>query len=173
MSDILQHDRHQKTGNRKPNKNSIRVDLTPMVDLGFLLISFFVFTTSIAHPTAMKLALPDDSDSSHPNQAPVSKTLNLLLAANNEVYAYNGDSLDEVRDLGADPTVLRSALMRKKNEIMIRFGTDSGMIVLIKPTPHATYGNLIDALDEMQICAVKTYALIDPDKTELEKISEQ
>ena len=117
----------------------------------------------------VKLALPDDSDSSHPNQAPVGKTLNLLLAANNEVYAYNGDSLDEVLDLGADPTVLRSALMRKKNEIRIRFGSDSGMIVLIKPTPHATYGNLIDALDEMQICAVKAYTLMDPDKTELKK----
>jgi hypothetical protein len=61
------------------------------------------------------------------------------------------------------------ALTRKKNEIRIRFGSDSGMIVLIKPTPHATYGNLIDALDEMQTCAVKTYALMDPDKTELEK----
>jgi len=173
MSENLQHARHQKTGNRKANKKSIRVDLTPMVDLGFLLISFFVFTTSIAHATAMKLVLPDDSDSLNPNEALGSKTLNLLLAGNNEVYAYNGDSLDDVRDLGADPTVLRSALMRKKNEMRIRLGSDSGMIVLIKPTPHATYRNVIDALDEMQICAIKIYVLMESNKTELEKIHQQ
>ena len=173
MSEILQHNQHQKTGNRKPNKKFIRVDLTPMVGLGFLLISFFVFTTSIADPIAMKLVLPDDSDPWHPNEAPVNKTLNLLLAGNNEVYAYNGDSLDDVQDLGADPTLLRSALMQKKNEIRIRFGSDSGMIVLIKPTPHATYRNVIDALDEMQICAIKIYVLMDSNKTELEKIHQQ
>jgi len=172
MSEILQHGRHEKTGNRKPNKKFIRVDLTPMVDLGFLLIAFFVFTTSIAHPTAMKLVLPADSDSLDSGEVPASKTLNLLLGGNNKIYAYSGNSLDAVQDLGADPRVLRSALMQKKNEIRIRYGSDSGIIVLIKPTPHATYSNVVDALDEMQICAVKTYLLMDPDKTELEKIHE-
>src|SRR6185436_17706523 len=100
MSEIIQNEQRNKAGVHKNKKAHIKVDLTPMVDLGFLLISFFVFTTSIAHPTAMKLILPDDNDLSHPNEAPVSKTLNLLLAADNEVYAYNGDSLNDLQHIG-------------------------------------------------------------------------
>src|SRR6516225_7959557 len=89
MADVLQHEHKKKAGVRKSKKASLRVDLTPMVDLGFLLISFFVFTTTISQPKAMKLAMPDDNtkDSSLITDE---KTLNLILGANNKVYAYDG-----------------------------------------------------------------------------------
>ena len=171
MSEIIQNEQRNKAGVHKSKKANIKVDLTPMVDLGFLLISFFVFTTSIAHPTAMKLILPDDNDMSHPNEAPVSKTLNLLLAADNEVYAYNGDSLNHLQHIGKTSTAMRSALLQKKNDIRSRYGSDSDMIVLIKPTPAATYKNLVDALDEMQICTIKTYVLMDASTNEIKKVN--
>ena len=85
MGEILQTEHRNKAGVHKSKKASLRVDLTPMVDLGFLLISFFVFTTSIAHPTAMKLKIPDDRNIIDSNEAPKSKTLNLILGANNSV----------------------------------------------------------------------------------------
>ena len=75
MSGIVQHESSNKPGVRKTKKNSVRVDLTPMVDLGFLLISFFVITTSIAHPTALGLKLPDERDTVRPNKAPESKNV--------------------------------------------------------------------------------------------------
>src|SRR4029079_14016518 len=67
---------------------TIRVDLTPMVDLGFLLISFFIFTTQITKPVGMKLYLPADS----PDSTIVKKsvTLTLMPTAGRGVFAYEG-----------------------------------------------------------------------------------
>src|ERR1043166_2214384 len=113
MSEIPQNDSRNKPGVRKTKKKSVRVDLTPMVDLGFLLISFFVFTTSIAHPTAMTLKMPADSKDS--SSAPANKALSLILAANNKVYCYNGDALANITNLGSSHTALRSAILEKKS----------------------------------------------------------
>ncbi len=75
MSEILQINQRNKAGVQKRKKVSLRVDLTPMVDLGFLLIAFFVFTTTLANPTALTLIIPDDINMKEPLQAPVSKTI--------------------------------------------------------------------------------------------------
>src|SRR5476651_2016745 len=79
---------HKKgPGVKKAKKLSTRIDLTPMVDLGFLLITFFIFTTALSEPKAMRLNLPDDGEGM---TAPESKTLNLVLASGNRVYYYHG-----------------------------------------------------------------------------------
>src|SRR4051812_15397389 len=71
-------------------KLSTRVDLTPMVDLGFLLITFFIFTTSLAQPVAMNLAMPDDKPDLEPLTTSEKKTLTLILADNNRIFYYDG-----------------------------------------------------------------------------------
>lgn len=172
MADILPVHHHKKACIAKTKNTALRVDLTPMVDLGFLLIAFFVFTTTIKQSTAMKLALPDDSSIKQPSEVAESKTLNLLLGANNNVYVYSGSKLKDSRNIGSSTTALRNAILEKKAEIKNRFVTGSGMVVLIKPAPASTYADVVGTLDEMLICDVKTYVLMDISDAELNVINQ-
>jgi len=172
MAEISQREHRQKAGVVKPKKSSLRVDLTPMVDLGFLLISFFIFTTSVSQPTVMKLAMPDDRDSMHPLEAGENKTLNIVLGANHQPYVYNGSHLNDIKNIGNSITSIREAIIKKKNEMRNYYGNDSGMTVLIKPTETSTYADVVNTLDEMVICHVKTYMLMDVNTSELKAIGQ-
>ena len=141
MAEVVQNETKQKAGVPKSKKASLRIDLTPMVDLGFLLISFFIFTTTVSQPTVMKLGMPDDRNVIKPSVAPAGKTLNLLLGANNKAYAYNGSEIENMKSLGHDSKCIRVAILQKKNLLRIRYGSDSGIIILIKPTNESTYAD--------------------------------
>ena len=114
----------------------------------------------------MNLVLPDDRTNIQPNETPEGKTLNLVLAANNETGIYNGNDLTHIKNIGNSKIALRSALIEKKHELKNTYGSDSGMIVLIKPLPASSYADVVNALDEMRICNIKTYVLMDAGEAE-------
>lgn len=161
---------HKKgPGVKKSKKLSTRVDLTPMVDLGFLLITFFIFTTTMSQPTAMKLFLPKDTDKpEEQNKVKASGALTIMLGKADQVYYYEGD----------DPTKIQATNFKDIRGIIItkKKSTDpKDFVVVIKPTPDATYRNTVDILDEMSINEVKRYAMVDisSDEYQLVKLTEQ
>jgi len=161
---------HKKgPGVKKSKKLSTRVDLTPMVDLGFLLITFFIFTTTMSQPTAMKLNLPKDTDKpDEQNKLKESAALTVMPAKNNQVYYYEG--LDPTKIQSSNFKTIRDVILDKKRR------TDpKDFMVIIKPTQDATYKNTVDILDEMKIDDVKRYALVDitPDEYKIVVLTEQ
>ena len=155
---------HKKgPGVKKAKKASTRVDLTPMVDLGFLLITFFIFTTTISQPTTMKLNLPKDTDKpEEQNKLKESGALTLLLGKNDNVYYYEGI---------LDPTAsnLKNTTMKKvRDEILSkkRSTPPDDLMVVIKPGEESTYKDVVNALDEMTINDIKRYALVDISEVE-------
>jgi len=147
---------HKKgPGVKKSKKLSTRVDLTPMVDLGFLLITFFIFTTTMSQPTAMPLNLPKDTDKpDEQNKLKESAAFTVMPAKNDKVYYYEG--LDPSKIQASDWKTIRDAILDKKRR------TDpNDFMVIIKPDKDATYKNTVDMLDEMKIDDVKRYALVD------------
>ncbi len=164
---------HKKgPGVKKAKKASTRVDLTPMVDLGFLLITFFIFTTTMSQPTAMKLFLPKDTDKpEEQNKAKESGALTLLLGSKNRVYYYEG-TLDPG---GAN---FKSSTMKQIRDIIIgkkRSTNAEDLVIVIKPGEESTYKDVVDILDEMTINDIKRYALVDISEGEaqLVKVSDQ
>lgn len=143
-------------------KKSPRVDLTPMVDLGFLLITFFIFSTTMSEKRVMKLNSPKEEATVPPSQAGEKKTLNLLLGDKDRVFYYNGNDSLNLRATDYSAHGLRRIINEKKELVRTDFGTDSVAIFLIKPTKLSSYKNLVDVLDEMLIADIKTYVLMDP-----------
>ncbi len=149
---------HKKgPGVKKSKKLSTRVDLTPMVDLGFLLITFFIFTTSMSQPTAFKLNLPADvKDPNQQNKLNENSALTILLGKDNNVFYYTGQLDPAGKNFkSTNFKDIRQVIMDKKNN------TDSTFMVVIKPNDQSTYKNVVNILDEMSINLVGRYALVD------------
>jgi len=159
---------HKKgPGVKKSKKLSTRVDLTPMVDLGFLLITFFIFTTTMSQPTAMKLNLPKDTDKpEEQNKVKESGVLTLLLGKNDQVYYYEGTLAPDASNFkSSNFKEIRSEIMSKKKS------TDpKDFVVVIKPDKDCSYKNVVDMLDEMLINDVKRYATVEISEVEYQLI---
>lgn len=150
---------HKKgPGVKKGKKLSTRVDLTPMVDLGFLLITFFIFTTTMSQPTAMKLFLPKDADNPEDqNKAKESGVITLLLGKDNNVFYYEGQLAPDGSNFKSSTfKEIRTVLLEKKARTL-----EKDLVVVLKPSSESTYRNVVDILDEMTINVLKRYALVD------------
>jgi biopolymer transport protein ExbD len=163
---------HKKgPGVKKPKKLSTRVDLTPMVDLGFLLITFFVFTTTMAKPTAMNMNEPKDTNEQEQLKVKESAVMTILLGKNDQIYYYYGTLTAE----GASEQFkssnfkdIRKLILDKRNSVPNGDQAKSDLMYIIKSDKEATFRNAIDILDEMAINKIPPghYAEVDMSETE-------
>src|SRR5690606_22801661 len=177
---------HKKgPGVKKGKKLSTRVDLTPMVDLGFLLITFFMFTTTLSKPKTMEINMPykdDKMKEEDQSKIKASTALTVLLSKNHRVYYYEGLGNDpntppDVQVTGFTPQDgIRDVIINKKKKVAeLRqqgvLAADDKMTVLIKPDNNSTYEDLVNILDEMSINDVRVYAIVDITPVDKEFIS--
>ena len=147
-------------GGRRSKKLSTRVDLTPMVDLGFLLITFFIFTTSMSQPKTMKVILPANPRNGDSTTLAASGVLTLIPIAGDSLYYYEGK--DPTKGNFITDKMIRDVIIRKKQTT-----SPDKFMVILKPSAQSTYKNIVNLLDEMLICEVKHYVMTDAVKAEL------
>jgi biopolymer transport protein ExbD len=143
--------------------------MTPMVDLGFLLITFFMLTTTLAKPVTMQLNMPDKTDTKETSPVKLSETLTVC-PDETKVYYYQGIPTEAgtvMQVTNYSETGIRKVIADLKAKV------GSNFTIVIKPTKKAKYRNMIDMLDECAITNTKRYALleIDPDTEALIKRS--
>lgn len=151
----------KKGGKVRSKKASTRVDLTAMVDLAFLLITFFILTTTLQKPKAMDLTMPDKDKNNEDAQLDVaaSRTMTLLLGSDNQLEWYVGEpgKTAPTKDTYGK-NGLRKTLMEKSKEIKETTGKD--MIVLIKPSDKSNYNNVVTVMDELNIINNQIRAIV-------------
>lgn len=153
----------------KGGKPTPKVDLTPMVDLNLLLITFFMFATTLSKPKAMEINMPFKDDKiESTTKVKESATLTLLLGPDHKIYHYQGigseenppqlkvATFTEIRDVVIDH--LKNVKRDKSSGVLT--ATDDATII-IKPGEASTTDDVIDALDEMTINAVPIFTIVD------------
>lgn len=162
----------------RTKKNPGRPDMTPMVDLGFLLLTFFVFTTTFVRSNMMKLNMPDKTDEDVVDQKTseikLSNTITILMGKEDRIFWYQ-QALTDVKAADLNETDysangIRAAIMKKYNSA----ADTSKFTVVIKPSDESTYKNTVDILDEMEITGNTRFAIVDlmPQEVEALKVRE-
>ncbi len=161
MAEINPQSGHRARKGTRCHKRSTRIDLTPMVDLGFLLITFFIFTTTLTQPAAMDLIMPTDKQPQTPMPVPAEQTLQLVLNGDETITWFNGEDSTHKAFTHYAASGLRSVIRNKMKQVAARYGDPRKTIVLIKPSAGATYRNIVAVLDEMLINNISHYVLMD------------
>lgn len=202
MAEIIEQEKGQKGAKKRPKKGSAHVDMTPMVDLMCLLITFFMLTTAFSKPKVMEITMPEKKtdEKDQKVKVPAWRTYNILISGNDQLYWYNGviekgkpvpvlnkatygkDGIrkmllernkkvfQDIADLKdkvitgklrmADSTLNKRIREIKKND-------NNAPIILIKADDKAKYRNIVDIIDEMAICNIGSYAVVDISAVEM------
>lgn len=153
----------KKSKSHSLKDRSTRVDLTPMVDLGFLLITFFVFTTSMSEAKAMDMTETKNGDSTNVAN---SGAMTILLGNNHNIFYYHGKEDAAMQKLAGSANMkeIRSLILKKKH------ATDLGnLMFIIKSDSTATFGDNINLLDEFVICGIPKGHYAEGELTEHER----
>lgn len=207
MAELIVEEKGKKGGKRRPKKHGTRIDMTPMVDLMCLLITFFMLTTAFNKPKVMVITMPEKDPKDKPQDAPqiaAFRTLNILLTGDDKIYFYTGIAdpkkppLPELVKSDFSKDGIRKVLLIKNRDLFTKIAEyrdkritgklvvadttadneikklkkddKKGPIVLIKADSKAKYKDIVNIIDEMAICNVASYAIVDMSPVELEML---
>jgi biopolymer transport protein ExbD len=165
MAEVQVQEKGGKGGKVRSKKQNTRVDMTPMVDLGFLLITFFMFTTTFSKPNVMDLGLPakpkEKDKKPPPTEIKLSNSISLLLGKDNKIFWHQQDNTSLTDQNLNETTFDREGIRKVIEQAKANAADKSKFTVIIKPTDDAVYKNFVDILDEMAITKSEQYGVTD------------
>lgn len=136
----------------------IQMDLTPMVDLGFLLITFFILSTTLSKPKSTDLLVPKDSDIK--TILKESAVLKIMPVRNDIIDYFEGRNNVNVKIKHCSYAEFRAVIQQKQNEVADKLGDKDKTVIIIDPGPESSYKNFVDILDEIQINDIRHYFVV-------------
>jgi biopolymer transport protein ExbD len=184
----------KKKGKARAKRHGTHIDMTPMVDLACLLLTFFMLTTAFSKPKVMEIVLPNKpKEGEKPPEIDKDRALNIILIEGDKVLWYTGiadpKNMPVLNETDFSKDGIRRVLLKKNKDLFLEIenmndavtrGTlvlpmdtvtarrkkmmtndRKGPVVLIKAADKVKYKNIVDIIDEMAICNVARYALVD------------
>lgn len=165
MAQVQVQEKSAKGGKVRSKKNNPAVDMTPMVDLNFLLLMFFMFTSTFSKPNVMDLGLPakpkDETQKPPPTEIDLSNSITLLLGKDNRVFWHQQDQAGLNDQTMIETSLDREGIREIIKQAKARAKKKDLFTVIIKPTDDAVYKNFVDILDEMAITQSERYGVTD------------
>ena len=165
MAEVQVQDKGEKGGKVRSKKQNPRVDMTPMVDLNFLLLMFFMFTSTFSKPNVLDLGLPakprDETQKPQDTEINLKNSISIILGKDNRVFYHQQDQV------GLNDQTLMETKFDREGITKVIEQAKAGAIdkdkftVIIKPTDDAVYKNFVDVLDEMAITKNERYGVTD------------
>ncbi|MBD1398581.1 biopolymer transporter ExbD [Pontibacter sp. JH31] len=160
MAEVQEKADSGKGGKKRSKKMSVHLDMTPMVDLAFLLLTFFMLTTTFSKPQTMEINMPVKPDNPDEQIAlKASNAMTIILGENDNLYYYFG-----LGDPAENPEVLKSDYSAngiRKVLISPKVRGNDKMTVLVKPMEKSRYKNVVDILDELKITDTNRFAIVE------------
>lgn len=164
MAEVEVKERGGKGGKVRSKKQPPHVDLTPMVDLAFLLITFFMLVTTFNKPNVMDLGLPAKPKE---NQRPpdteikLSNSISIIVGKDNRIFYHQQDQAGLTEANMLETSFDREGIRKVIQQAKANAEDESKFTVIIKPTDEALYKNFVDMLDEMAITKSEQYGITD------------
>lgn len=167
MAEVQQQQANAKGGKRRSRKMGTRLDMTPMVDLAFLLLTFFMLTTTFTKLQTMELNMPAKApDPGTETVIRAEDAFTVILGENNRIFYYFGLADDQPEVVESDYSAAGIRKVLNSDRIKSR----KKMVVMVKAMEKSRYRNLVDILDEIRITDTKKYALMDMSAVDLELV---
>ena len=165
MAEVQVQDKSEKGGKVRSKKQSTRVDMTPMVDLNFLMLMFFMFTTTFSKPNVMDLGLPakPKKDAPPPQRTEIDLTnsISLIIGKDNRIFYHQTDQAGLNENTLQETTYDKEGITKVIEQAKRRAKDVKKFTVIIKPTDDAVYKNFVDILDQMTITNSQQYGVTD------------
>ena len=165
MAEVQVKDSSGKGGKVRSQKQPPHVDLTPMVDLAFLLITFFMLVTTFNKPNVMDLGLPakpkDETQRPPPTEIDLSNSISLIIGKDNRIFYHQLDQAGLNEQTLLETSFDREGITKVIEQAKARAKDQTKFTVIIKPTDDAVYKNFVDILDEMAITKNEIYGITD------------
>ncbi len=162
-ADVAESKSHEKGKKRKKKRLAIRIDMTPMVDVVLLLLTFFMLTTVFSKPQTMELNLPPDSD------------IRVEVAATTLLIIRVAPNMDIYWNMGNEPTALKKITFKELRPLLAeRFHNIPKLITLVQIDRAAKYSDMVDIIDELNLANITRFSIAplkDLDKKLISKVA--
>ncbi|MDO4225647.1 MAG: biopolymer transporter ExbD [Bergeyella zoohelcum] len=164
MAEVQVKEQSGKGGKVRSKKQPPHVDLTPMVDLAFLLITFFMLVTTFNKPNVMDLGLPakpKENQKAPDTEIKLSNSISIIIGKDNRIFYHQQDQAGLNEQTLQETSFDREGIRKVIQQAAARAENKDIFTVIIKPTDDALYMNFVDILDEMAITKHERYGITD------------